>query len=57
MHRAVLARRGLDRFQVVVPDEASVSAVRERLEASALDDGAGFTAADPSGNGVLICAA
>jgi len=49
--------RGLDRFEVVLPDEASVAAVRERLEASALDDGGGLTAADPSGNGVLIRAA
>jgi len=49
--------RGLDRFEIVVPDEASLSAVRERLAAAAQDDGGGFTAADPSGNGVLIRAA
>jgi catechol 2,3-dioxygenase len=46
--------RGLDRFEVVVPDEASVAAVRERLPAAAEDDPDGLTAADPFGNAVLI---
>ena len=46
--------RGLDRFEIVVPDESSVSAVRARLAAAAQDDGGGVTAADPSGNAVLI---
>ena len=47
--------RGLDRFEIVVPDEASVSAVREGLGAGAYDSPEdGVTATDPSGNAVLI---
>jgi len=49
--------RGLDRFEVVLPDDASVAAVRESLAAAAADDPDGVTAADPSGNAVLIRAA
>lgn len=49
--------RGLDRFEVVVPDDASVVAVRDRLAAAAEEDPDGVTAGDPSGNAVLIRAA
>lgn len=48
--------RGLDRFEIVVPDKPSLSAVREGLGVGAHDsaDDPGVTAADPSGNAVLI---
>jgi len=48
--------RGLVRFEIVVPDEASVEGAAERLAgvaAAARVDG-GVLAADPSGNAVLV---
>ena len=51
---------GLDRFQVSLPDAASLRSVAERLEAGGADvreaDG-GFLATDPSGIRVLLAAA
>ena len=51
--------QGLDRFEIVLPDEASVSAARERLGsvAEVRDSEAGLVSADSSGNSVLIRAA
>jgi catechol 2,3-dioxygenase len=48
--------QGLDRFEIVVPDEPSLSAARERLAAVAeVDESeAGLVSADASGNPVLI---
>lgn len=51
--------RGLERFEVVLPDDASVAAVRERLAlvADVRDLGDVVLAEDPSGNGMLLRAA
>jgi len=48
--------RGLERFEVLLPDEGSRTAARERLAAvSAVEDVEdGLLAADPSGNAVLV---
>lgn len=48
--------RGLDRFEIVLPDEASLSAARERLGAATEpgDPEGGATAVDASGNAVLM---
>ena len=51
--------RGLDRFEVVLPDEASLEAARERLTAvgEVREDDVGVVAEDPSGNAMLLRAA
>ena len=48
--------RGLERFEVLVPDEAAVSDARDRLATvGAVEEvGGGVLAADASGNGVLV---
>jgi catechol 2,3-dioxygenase len=48
--------RGLDRFEVLVPDQGTVDAVRTRLAAvaEARDVDGGVLAEDPSGNVVLV---
>jgi catechol 2,3-dioxygenase len=48
--------RGLDRFELVLPDRAAVSAAAERLAAVAPIDVVedGVLASDPSGNAVLV---
>ena len=48
--------RGLDRFEIVMPDEASVSGARERLATlgEVRDAADGAATEDPSGNSVLI---
>jgi len=51
--------RGLDRFEVVLPDAASVAAAGDRLAAAAdvRDADGGLLVEDPSGNAVLVRAA
>lgn len=48
--------RGLDRFEVVLPDDAAVEEAADRLRRVASVDGAdgGVLASDPSGNAVLL---
>jgi catechol 2,3-dioxygenase len=48
--------RGLDRFEIVVPDEPSLSAARERLATASevRESEGGVAAADPAGNAVLV---
>jgi catechol 2,3-dioxygenase len=48
--------RGLDRFEIVLPDGASLQAARERLATAAevRDVDGGVAAEDPSGNGILV---
>jgi catechol 2,3-dioxygenase len=54
--RPPAAARGLDRFEVVLPDAESASAARTRLAAvtDVGDAAGGFLAEDPSGNAVLV---
>ena len=48
--------RGLDRFEVVLPDESALTATRERITAAAgvEDVEGGVLSVDPSGNAVLV---
>jgi len=54
--RPPVGARGLDRFEVVLPDTGSYAAARERLSAAAevRDVDGGTVAEDPSGNAVLL---
>lgn len=54
------ATRGLDRFEIVLPDDAAVAAVRGRLDAAgtpALESDGALFATDPFGNGLRFVAA
>jgi catechol 2,3-dioxygenase len=54
--RPPAAARGLDRFEVVLPNDESVAAARERLASvtDVRDADGGVLAEDPSGNAVLV---
>ena len=57
--RPPVGARGLERFELVLPDEASATAARDRLAAvgAVLDEDGGILVEDPSGNAVLVRAA
>jgi catechol 2,3-dioxygenase len=49
--------RGLDRFELVLPDAEALAAIERRLEATGIDvrrEAAGIGVADPSGNSLLL---
>jgi catechol 2,3-dioxygenase len=51
------ASRGLDRFELLLPDDESLAAVERRLDAAGVEsvrDSDGLRLADPSGNGLLL---